>query len=77
MTDTRDPRIPYCDICGRKLGQLIGDTVYCSSDYIGGPICQSCLIEHCCSTNCLACEIGHYPDCEHLETKKYYLNPDE
>lgn len=70
-------KIPTCSMCGRVLGQLIGDTIYCSSDYIGGPMCHSCQVEHCVATNCLACEIGSYPNCEHLERKKYYLTPEE
>ena len=52
-------KIPVCEACGRELGQLIpGYGVICSSDYIGGPLCHSCQVEHCLSTNCLACEMS-------------------
>ena len=71
------PEIPVCKMCGNILGQLIGDTIYLSSDYTGGKVCRSCMIEHCCTTNCLGCELGTYPDCKFLPMKKFYLEDEE
>ena len=73
--------IPVCKMCGRKLGQCIGmmngePYIACSSDYIEDwDYCESCMIEHCCNTNCLGCEFnpGSYNDCRFLTTKKNYL----
>ena len=68
-------KIPVCKVCGRELGQMIPDYgIICSSDYIqDNPYCRSCQIEHCVETNCLGCEMGKYPNCRHLETKRFYL----
>lgn len=68
--------IPVCDMCGQTLGFISGDTFYFYSDYIYEPICLSCLVEHCCTTNCLSCEIGTYPECKHLERKLYLMAGD-
>lgn len=65
--------IPVCALCGADLGQLIGDTIDYFDDYTGSPVCRSCIIEHCCTTNCLGCEIGTYPDCEYLKIKHHYM----
>ena len=34
-----------------------------SSIYTGGDYCFECMADHCAQTNCLACEIGSYPNC--------------
>ena len=69
--------IPYCSNCGEKLGVLTAVGVICSSEYIGDPLCHTCQVEHCLATNCYMCQMGHYPDCEHIELKKYYMNPED
>jgi len=38
------------------------------------PICYSCMIEHCCGTDCNGCKYGNYPDCRFLWMKRYYMN---
>lgn len=70
--------IPVCEACGRSLGQLVpGYGIICSSSYIGGPLCHECQVEHCLSTNCLGCRRGEYPNCEHIDLKRFYQNPDQ
>lgn len=34
--------LPFCKICERPLGALIGDEIYCFSDFDGTNICRSC-----------------------------------
>jgi hypothetical protein len=34
------------------------------------------MVEHCCSTDCLGCEYGEYPDCQFLELKEHYMSED-
>lgn len=73
--------IPVCKMCGRKLGQFVGmldgePYIICSSDYIEDwPYCYSCMIEHCCATNCYGCEFnpGDYHNCKFLNMKMFYL----
>ncbi len=71
------PPIPVCEKCGCKLGQRIGNSIICSSDYIGGPLCYSCQVEHCMKTDCAKCEIGNGPDCDHWPRKQFYLNEED
>jgi hypothetical protein len=69
------PEMPVCKMCGRELGVRLPDgSIICSSSYIeNNDYCYECQLDHCMSTNCLACEIGHYPDCQHLDRKKFYV----
>lgn len=79
--NTNEDMIPVCKMCGRKLGQYVGvldgePYIICSSDYIEDwPYCYSCMIEHCCATNCYGCEFnpGDYHDCKFLGMKMFYL----
>jgi hypothetical protein len=76
--------IPTCKKCGRKLGQVINITgeqpfIACSSDYIENcDYCMSCMIEHCCTTNCLGCNFntGKYSDCRFFDMKQHYMKKD-
>jgi hypothetical protein len=34
------------------------------------------MVEHCCGTNCYACEYGKYPDCRFLDMKRHYMSED-
>ena len=78
MAEHTSEKIPVCKMCGQRLGQFIpGIGVICSSSYISGDYCHECQVDHCLDTNCLACEMGQYPNCKHLDLKKYYQNPDE
>jgi hypothetical protein len=66
-----------CKICGVKMiweNPQIPGHFHESSCYLGGgwPICHSCMIEHCLSTNCLGCEYGQYPKCRFLKMKRLY-----
>lgn len=68
--------VPVCKICGAKMAVKTAVGIICKSNYQSNGICHDCQVEHCCSTNCLACEIGIYPNCEHLEMKKIYMEED-
>jgi len=55
-----------CAICGQQIlwEHPVGSGHFQhSSSYIGGNTCRDCMEEHCCQTNCLQCEVGHWPDC--------------
>ena len=68
----------HCSECGGWLATINRDgSSYASSHYNGTEICDSCMTEHCCSTNCLSCDRGNYPDCRFMEMKKIYMQPDE
>lgn len=70
-------KIPVCEMCGRELGvEVVPGYIICTSDYIYEPICLSCLVEHCLTTNCFDCEIGTYPECKHLERKRNLMADD-
>lgn len=34
--------LPFCKVCSRPLGVLIGNKIYCSSNYEGTNICRVC-----------------------------------
>ena len=72
--EVKPPEMPVCKMCGRELGVRMPDGgIICSSSYIeGNDYCYECQVDHCMNTNCLGCKIGNYPDCEHLERKKFY-----
>lgn len=66
----------YCQVCNGIVGWRRNDRYILSSNSEGDEgkgICHECLIEHCCSTNCLGCNWYKYPDCPHIETKKLYM----
>ena len=65
--------IPICSTCGRKMGIKTDVGIVMKSCYNGTEICDDCMLEHCVSTNCLGCRIGRYPECQHLERKKFYM----
>lgn len=66
-----------CERCGCRLIMKVQSTpkpyFIASSDYVGIPICRSCLEAHCVQTNCLQCEIGKWPDCPYAWVKKCAL----
>lgn len=64
--------VPICKVCGCKMGVKTAVGIIASSCFIGTDTCYECQIEHCLETNCLGCKVGNYPDCPHLETKKFY-----
>ena len=69
-----------CRICGKNVVACkIGDSLILSSSAEGDEgkgVCHECLVEHCCSTNCLGCDWYKYPNCLHIETKKIYMEED-
>lgn len=55
-----------CKMCGEKMVWEHPDVpglFMQSSIYTGGDYCFECMADHCAQTNCLACEIGSYPNC--------------
>lgn len=73
--------IPVCKMCGQKLGVFVGmmngkPYIIGTSDYIDDwDYCYSCMIEHCCTTNCFGCKFnpGNYNDCRFFTMKKNYM----
>jgi hypothetical protein len=70
-----------CKLCGAKM---VWENPYISGHYIesscnmdGWDICCECMADHCCSTNCLGCEYGKYPECRFLELKRHYMSNSE
>jgi hypothetical protein len=69
-----EPGELHCKICNSWLGTIEENgNSYASSAYNGTDICDSCMIEHCLSTNCFACKIGEYPNCQFVDQKRFYL----
>ena len=65
--------IPVCAICGTRMGVETAVGVIAKSNYIGTDICHDCQVDHCLATNCMACTMGKYPDCKHIDLKRHYL----
>lgn len=69
-----------CVMCGSAVGWKFTDDQWCLSSEAEGDedkgICHTCLIEHCCNTNCLGCDLYKYPNCPHIATKKIYMEED-
>lgn len=68
------PTEKVCSVCGQKTvyehPDIPGLFMNNSDDIPGWPVCMSCMEEHCCTTNCLKCEYGKFPDCRFLDMKK-------
>lgn len=70
LLDTEPKYATKCKICGAEIIFEDNCRFFASSDYIGTDICRPCMEEHCKSTNCLACDIGKYPNCRYLYLKE-------
>ena len=69
----------HCRICGDRVSIKTGDSWILKSNSEGDEergICHTCLVEHCCNTNCLGCGWYEYPNCPHIQTKKIYMEED-
>ena len=66
-----------CRMCNKNVAAAkLDESFILSSESEGDEskgICHSCLVEHCCNTNCLGCDWYKYPNCPHIETKKIYM----
>ena len=66
-----------CRMCNKNIAAAKLDGRFILSSESEGDeskgICHTCLIEHCCNTNCLGCDWYKYPNCPHIETKKIYM----
>lgn len=78
----------YVNCCSRCGSTLIRATQFSNGEFYGiysydyidnWPICRSCMIEHCCSTNCMGCEFnqGDYQKCQFLKMKQHYMKEEE
>ena len=77
--ETEEPKEIDCDECGRWLVRknAIG-IFYASSDYMPGwTTCQSCMIEHCCTTKCEDCKRSNKVPCDLLSMKNAYMEMDD
>ena len=67
-----------CEKCGRLMIWQVQNIPWpyfmTSSDYVGGPICRTCLEAHCVQTDCAQCEIGRQPDCPYNWIKQCALD---
>jgi len=72
--------VKNCKLCKRKMvwenPDVPGHFHASSNDLEDWDICRECMVEHCCSTNCMGCEYGKYPDCRFLEMKRRYMKDD-
>jgi hypothetical protein len=70
--------IKNCKLCGCKMvwenPNLPRHYLESSCNIENWSVCRECMVEHCVSTNCYACEYGKYPDCRFIEIKKHYLH---
>ena len=73
--EVEPPEMPVCKMCSEELGVRLADgRIICKSSYIeDNDYCHECQVDHCLSTNCLACEMGAYPNCRHLDLKRFYM----
>lgn len=67
-----------CERCGRSLirkspADMAPPDFIASPDYVGTSLCRNCMEEHCVQTNCLQCEIGHWPICPYTYIKRLGL----
>jgi hypothetical protein len=68
-----------CRICNTRVSIRTDNGWILKSNSEGDEskgICYECLVEHCCNTNCLGCDLYKYPNCPHIETKKIYMEED-
>lgn len=70
LMDSETKYTTNCSVCGSEIIFEDNGRFFASSDYIGTDMCRPCMEEHCKSTNCLACDIGKYPDCKYLYLKE-------
>jgi len=68
--------VKHCANCGCELvwEHIPGVCLASSADIEDYPVCHDCVVEHCVSTTCLACERGVYPDCRFRELKANYMS---
>ena len=65
-----------CKQCGSNLLVKIYDGYYvCKSDFVEEfpGWCRTCLIDHCCETDCTTCTIKDKEDCSFIDIKELYL----
>jgi hypothetical protein len=69
-----------CKLCGARMvwenPHIPGHFHESSCNIDDWPICHDCMVEHCCSANCLDCEYGKSPDCRFFDIKQHYTDED-
>ena len=67
-----------CKQCGSEVLYEVDDGHFIeSSDFEPNfpGWCHTCLVEHCCSTNCLGCDlVSDHTTCSFKEMKNFYMN---
>jgi hypothetical protein len=69
-----------CKRCGGRMvwenPHIPGHYHASSNDIPEWDICNDCMVEHCCSTDCSDCEYGTSPDCRFFDMKQNYMSDD-
>jgi hypothetical protein len=77
---TASGTVKNCKLCGGGMvwenPHIRGFFHASSCDLEDWDICHDCMVEHCCTTNCMGCGYGIYPDCRFLEMKLHYQTAD-
>jgi hypothetical protein len=69
-----------CKQCGSRLLVKIYDDRYIgSSDFLAEfpGWCYTCLVEHCCKTDCNTCKVKDKEDCSFSHIKDFYLSDED
>ena len=64
-----------CKTCGSELLYPVNDSYIASSDFLEAfpGWCHSCLVEHCCGTECETCTVStDYANCAFKEIRDIY-----
>jgi len=62
-----------CLLCKSEISWTHKNETMHSSDYLENiDICKTCLIDHCCETDCDSCSIRNVSNCEFKEIKIHY-----
>lgn len=74
-TDLTKPRTTSkCSFCSAELEWVQDGITLQSSDYVENlDVCKTCLIDHCCKTDCGKCTIRTVEFCEFVDQKTHYL----
>ena len=77
---TASGMVKNCRLCGGGMvwenPHLPGHFHASARDFEDWDICHDCMVEYCCSTNCMGCGYGEYPDCRFIEIKRHYMEED-
>jgi hypothetical protein len=65
--------------CSKLLVKIYDDRYIGSSDFLPEfpGWCFTCLVEHCCRTDCNACKVKDKEDCSFSHIKDFYLSDED